>query len=97
MSDTETKRMRCSITGRVQGVGFRHFTMRTARRLNDVTGWVKNEPDGSVTLVAEGPVPELEELHGAVQEGPRAARVQSVDKTIQPATGEFNDFTVSFE
>lgn len=45
-------------TGRVQGVGFRATTHRLAQSMR-ITGWVRNEPDGSVRLVAEGPEPEI--------------------------------------
>ena len=58
---SEKKRMKLSVTGRVQGVGFRNHTVKRARQLNDVTGWVKNESDGSVTVVAEGRLDVYEE------------------------------------
>lgn len=93
-TDTQ-QRISANITGRVQGVGFRNFTRRTARRLG-VTGWVRNEPDGSVQLEAEGSPDDLEELVDAVHEGPRAARVESVDVDWQDATDEFAHFEVRF-
>ncbi len=74
---TDHERLEVTVTGRVQGVGFRHFTMQTARRLN-LHGWVRNEPDGSVCLAAEGPRADLEQLLDAVRQGPRAARVRHV-------------------
>jgi acylphosphatase len=46
-------RYEATFTGRVQGVGFRASAQSLARR-HDVTGWVRNEPEGSVKLVAEG-------------------------------------------
>lgn len=93
-TDTESmQRLSAQITGRVQGVGFRNFTQRTASRLG-LVGWVRNEPDGSVRLEAEGSSDDLESLHTAVQEGPRMARVESVDADLGDATGEFETFRV---
>lgn len=94
--DTNTdamQRFSARITGRVQGVGFRNFTQRTASRLG-LVGWVRNEPDGSVRLEAEGASDDVEALHTAVQEGPRMARVKSVDAEVRDATGEFETFRV---
>ena len=88
MSETTNREhLSAQITGRVQGVGFRHFTCMTARRL-DVSGWVKNESDGSVQVEAEGPRDDLEELLDAVRDGPGAAQVQDVSADWQEATGE---------
>ena len=92
--ETETQqRLSARITGRVQGVGFRNFTRMRARRLG-VTGWVRNERDGSVRLEAEGPREALESLADAVQEGPRTARVENVDVDWSEATDEFHTFQV---
>jgi acylphosphatase len=88
--------MELSITGRVQGVGFRHFTVKTADKLDDVTGWVKNEPDGSVSLVAEGPKDRLDQLKSAVQEGPRSARVDEIQDHRTKSRDEFSDFNVRY-
>jgi len=92
--ETETQaRLSARITGRVQGVGFRNFTRMRARRLG-VTGWVRNERDGSVRLEAEGTRETLDSLVEAVQEGPRMARVENVDVDWGDATGEFEGFRV---
>jgi acylphosphatase len=64
-------------TGRVQGVGFRWFVYTEARRL-DLAGWVRNNPDGSVELEAEGEAASLQRLRERVQKGPPAARVDRV-------------------
>jgi acylphosphatase len=89
------ERLSARIAGRVQGVGFRNFTQRTARRLG-LTGWVRNEPDGSVRLEAEGPRDALNDLHEAVQEGPRPARVDAVDADWDDANGAFETFEVRY-
>lgn len=90
-----TKRLSARIHGRVQGVGFRHFTTTRARKLS-VTGWVRNEPDGSVRLEAEGDEAALTSLLDAVREGPRAARVDTVDAEWDTATRSFDDFSVRY-
>lgn len=66
------------VTGTVQGVGFRWFVGRTARRLG-LTGFARNLPDGSVEVVAAGSEAALAELAAALAVGPPAARVRSVD------------------
>lgn len=94
-SDASVQRLSARITGRVQGVGFRHFTRTTAQR-NGLTGWVRNEPDGSVRLEAEGPRTDLESLLDAVHTGPRSARVESVDAKWDAATDAFSQFEVRY-
>ena len=92
--ETDTQeRLSARITGRVQGVGFRNFTQMRARQL-ELTGWVRNEQDGSVRLEAEGPRGALEELLDAVHEGPRMARVNEVSADWEEATNEFDTFRV---
>jgi len=92
--ETETQnRVSARITGRVQGVGFRNFTRMRARRLG-VTGWVRNERDGSVRLEAEGPREALDSLVDAVHRGPRMARVENVEVDWTDATDEFDTFRV---
>jgi acylphosphatase len=92
--ETDTQeRLSARITGRVQGVGFRNFTQRRARRLG-VSGWVRNENDGSVRLEAEGPRSALEDLLEAVHDGPRTAFVESVDAEWTDAVDEFDTFRV---
>jgi acylphosphatase len=72
--------VRYVVSGRVQGVGFRWFVMREATRL-DLAGYVRNLPDGSVEVVAQGPSAGLASLESALRHGPPAARVQAVDKS----------------
>lgn len=86
-------RVSLRIQGLVQGVFFRADTRDEARRLG-LTGWVANEPDGSVSVVAEGPRDRLEKLVTRCHEGPPAARVDHVDARWSDATGAFHEFTV---
>lgn len=69
---------RVVVHGRVQGVFFRDSCSREARRAG-VTGWVRNEPDGSVAALFEGPEPAVEQMVRWCQEGPPRARVEKVD------------------
>jgi len=81
------------IRGRVQGVGFRWFVEREAHILG-VTGWVRNNDDGSVEVLAIGAPEELAALRLKLQEGPRAARVDGVEESeVQPVVG-LNSFEV---
>jgi Acylphosphatases len=64
-----------------------------ARRLG-VTGWVRNERDGSVRLEAEGSREALDSLVDAVHQGPRMARVENVEVDWTDATDEFDTFRV---
>lgn len=72
-----TARARFAVRGRVQGVGFRWFVQDAARRLG-LAGWVRNEPDGSVSAEAEGPRDVVERLIAATRSGPPGARVTTV-------------------
>lgn len=73
----ETRTVRLEIIGRVQGVGYRDWTVREARRLA-LTGWVRNRPDGSVEVVASGPAPVLDTFITACRTGPRHAVVADI-------------------
>lgn len=87
--------MRIRVTGRVQGVGFRAACEAEARALG-LVGWVKNLPDGSVEVVAEGPEEALAALADWCRRGPRGARVLGVelDREIRPPAGT-RGFTVA--
>ena len=74
-----------TVTGRVQGVSFRAYAEREAARLG-VTGWVRNEPDGSVAGHFEGEAGDVDALVAWCREGPRWATVEGVD--VRPATDE---------
>ncbi len=67
------------VRGRVQGVGFRWFVEREAAAIG-VVGWVRNNEDNTVELVAAGEPEQLELLKLRLQQGPRASRVERVDE-----------------
>jgi acylphosphatase len=79
------------VRGRVQGVGFRWFVEREAHMLG-IAGWVRNNHDGSVEVLAQGTRDQLSGLHSRLREGPRAARVDAVevsDASPAQALGSF--------
>jgi acylphosphatase len=71
------KRVRITIRGRVQGVGFRYAAVSEARRLG-LTGWARNQPDGSVEIVADGPAETIDAFLAWCRTGPSMARVREV-------------------
>ena len=95
MSDAIKENLAARVTGRVQGVGFRHFTRREAQRLG-LVGWVRNEDDGSVQLVAEGSREQLEQLLEALHRGPTSASVSEVEAGWTSANGTFERFSVKY-
>jgi acylphosphatase len=66
------------VRGRVQGVGFRWFVESEARALG-ISGWVRNNADGAVEVLAMGSGEQLAALHKTLRQGPRAARVDNVE------------------
>lgn len=76
---------RYRIHGRVQGVGFRWWTRQRADQIG-VRGWVKNLPDGTVAVVAEGPSEKLEDFAAELRRGPPGARVEEVQR-LDPEEG----------
>ncbi len=95
MSKPDQARLHATIQGRVQGVNFRYYTARRARDLN-LTGYVRNKPDGTVEVVAEGRRASLEELLSFLRVGPRSAVVAGVDVSWpEPADG-FGSFEVRY-
>jgi acylphosphatase len=68
------------VVGRVQGVGFRWWTQSLATRL-DLTGWVRNAPDGSVQIIAAGPKESLEKFEQSLRAGPPGSTVEGVESS----------------
>ena len=83
------------ISGVVQGVGFRYFTVRKARELG-VLGWVRNTPDGTVEIVAEGEKWQLEEFTKNVKTGPSLSSVTGIEVKEEEYQDEFEGFEVRF-
>ena len=81
------------VRGRVQGVGFRWFVDHEARQLS-LSGWVRNNLDGSVEVLAMGSDQQLEALRKKLERGPRAARVDEVGETPAEPMAGLNTFRI---
>jgi acylphosphatase len=81
------------VRGRVQGVGFRWFVEREAHILG-IAGWVRNNHDGGVEVLAQGTRDQLAGLHSRLREGPRAARVDSVEVSESVAVDGLRSFSI---
>lgn len=92
---TARRRVRVRYEGRVQGVGFRFTVVDISARL-DVAGFVRNEFDGSVELVAEGEEPVLRTFLDAVRLSPLRRYIAGETASWSDATGEFRGFGVRF-
>ena len=92
-SDPTAVRARISVSGRVQGVGYRAFTIRVATQ-RGLVGGVRNTDDGRVELEAEGPKDRILLLIEDLKVGPPASRVTAVQVEWVTATGRQTDFRV---
>jgi acylphosphatase len=79
--------VRVTISGHVQGVGFRYAMIERARS-RDVAGWVRNNPDGTVGAVFEGRPDALEALVAWCRRGPPGARVEDVRVEVEAPSGQ---------
>ncbi len=86
-------RLEARVFGKVQGVFFRQNALAQAVRLG-LVGTVCNEPDGSVSVVAEGERPALEALADWLSRGPERAVVERVDATWLEPTHRYAEFRV---
>lgn len=83
------------VSGRVQGVGFRYFVQDLAVQ-SDLTGWVRNLPDGRVEFMAEGPKGLLDDFVKAVNRGPRTGYVAGINIDWDKFQGEYDSFRIRF-
>ena len=84
---------RYTISGRVQGVGFRYFTQAAAAR-DGIDGWVRNTPDGRVEIAAEGDADAMERFEHSIRLGPGGARVSHVEVDLVEPAGRQHGFSV---
>ena len=91
MKETRTIR----IHGKVQGVGYRFFATRVARRMG-LKGWIQNMRDGSVEATVEGESKNIDEWVEELKEGPRYAEVTKIDQESREFSGKLPDFDVKF-
>ncbi len=89
------KHLECKIFGRVQLVMFRDFVCRKGQSIG-LTGTVKNNPDGSVSVVAEGDEAKLRELLALVHSGSIFARVDSVEEIWTDNLDNFQSFDILY-
>ena len=91
----DLERLSATVTGRVQGVGFRWWVRSAADRMG-LTGWVMNgEDERSVELVAEGPPASLDQLEQMLRRGPPGAVVDGIEATRSPASGSYQRFQIT--
>jgi len=92
-TEKPTEARRYVVRGRVQGVGFRWFVEREAHVLG-IAGWVRNNHDGSVEVLAQGTRDQLLGLHSRLREGPRAARVDAVEVSDAQTVNGLSSFRI---
>ena len=90
---SEKARISMIISGRVQGVFFRYKTKHEAGNLG-LTGWVRNNSNGSVEILAEGDKDKLEALVAWCKSGPKLAKVDNMEVTWSSFSGGFNQFEI---
>ena len=82
-----------TVSGEVQGVGYRFFAQRVAAR-HQVVGYVRNLPDGRVEVLAEGSLESIEGLKHDLASGPDSAWVKQVEELNLEPTGEYSSFRI---
>ena len=87
------KHLNIRARGRVQGVFFRQTTRERARKL-ELTGFARNEPDGSVYIEVEGAEENLQTFLEFCRRGPFLAKVESIE-IIEGQLKNFSDFHIS--
>jgi len=89
------KHVQVKISGQVQGVFFRANTQKIAQSLG-LKGFVKNEPDGGILIIAEGEQEKLEELVKWCHQGPSRAMVEKIDISWQEPKQKFKNFEIKY-
>ena len=89
------KKVNIKIYGRVQGVFFRHNTKKIADKLK-LKGWVKNNSDGTVYLVAEGENKAIDSLIKWCRKGPIGAKVENIEVKEMKYKKEFETFSIVY-
>ncbi|MEO1067859.1 MAG: acylphosphatase [Cyanobacteria bacterium J06638_6] len=87
------EQIRAVVQGVVQGVGFRYHTRQIAQQLG-VKGFVRNQPDGTVEIVAVGTSDQLKALLDWANQGPVSARVTQVEAEPYIGLSQFDEFTI---
>ncbi len=94
ISSTERKKAHILYTGRVQGVGFR-YTVKKLSPGFEITGEIKNLPDGRVELIVEGIEEELEDFLQAIRDSGLRRMIKEEDQNWSQATGDYRGFEIT--
>jgi acylphosphatase len=92
-SQNDIEELHAFVRGRVQGVGFRYYVVEKAVALG-LRGYARNERNGGVEVLAQGPRPTLEQLLSLLWKGPSAAHVSEVHSTWGQPTEYLSGFHV---
>lgn len=92
---TSRMQLHAIVSGRVQGIGYRHFVVNAAYECG-LTGYVRNLHSGDVEVLAEGHEDDLRSLIGALWRGPEFARVEQVRVNWGEATDDYSRFRVTY-
>ena len=88
------KQLHVIIQGQVQGVFFRLRTKQLAQELN-LTGWIRNNSDGTVEAIFQGEEQALNEIIKFCKTGPSAANVTNIKKTFEEMKEKYDEFTIN--
>jgi acylphosphatase len=91
----EKVRVHIFVSGKVQGVFFRSNTQKKAKDLN-ISGWVRNLPNGRVEMILEGKREKIQELIEWTKKGPSFSKVDNVEIEWQEYIGEFKNFDIRY-
>ena len=86
-------KIKMTVKGMVQGVGFRYYCYRTALQLG-INGYAKNLYNGDVEIEAEGGVSEMNEFIKQVQIGPKFSKINSTSVIRMPFEGNYKEFSI---
>ncbi|MGK7953280.1 MAG: acylphosphatase [Xenococcaceae cyanobacterium] len=89
------KQVKLTVSGKVQGVFFRHYTRQQALKLG-LRGYVKNLVNGDVEIVAQGDPPQVDRLIEWAKSGSPAAEVNNLKLEVMFNEDEFQDFAIRY-
>jgi len=87
--------MECSVYGIVQGVFYRDFVKRTAKK-NKIVGTVQNQKDGNVFICAEGEEEDLKTFLEKIRKGSFFSRIEKIEASWLPIQSNFTDFSIVY-
>ncbi|MBI9046851.1 MAG: acylphosphatase [Anaerolineaceae bacterium] len=93
MQSNQENAVHMVVEGRVQGVGFRYYTLTEAKKLS-LSGWVRNTWDGKVEILVEGSQNLLQLFINRIRQGPSSSFVSDVKINWQEESGKFRNFDI---